>query len=50
MVLMFDVVLPTAGDAKVYERVLDYNKIIEALGLPKGIPDTNPYRSNPCKS
>ncbi|XP_056275163.1 phosphatidylinositol polyphosphate 5-phosphatase type IV [Pseudoliparis swirei] len=35
----------TSGDAKVYERVLDYNKIIEALALPKGLPDTNPYRS-----
>uniref|UniRef100_A0A3Q3QCM0 Phosphatidylinositol polyphosphate 5-phosphatase type IV n=1 Tax=Monopterus albus TaxID=43700 RepID=A0A3Q3QCM0_MONAL len=35
----------TSGDAKVYERILDYNKIIEALGLPRGLPDTNPYRS-----
>ncbi|KAL6114788.1 inpp5e [Pungitius sinensis] len=35
----------TSGDAKVYERVLDYNKIVEALALPKGLPDTNPYRS-----
>uniref|UniRef100_A0A8C7WQ15 Phosphatidylinositol polyphosphate 5-phosphatase type IV n=1 Tax=Oryzias sinensis TaxID=183150 RepID=A0A8C7WQ15_9TELE len=35
----------TSGDAKVYERVLDYNKIIEALTLPKSLPDTNPYRS-----
>ncbi|KAK2837955.1 hypothetical protein Q5P01_015167 [Channa striata] len=35
----------TSGDAKVYERILDYNKIIEALALPKGLPDTNPYRS-----
>ncbi|KAK1892426.1 Phosphatidylinositol polyphosphate 5-phosphatase type IV [Dissostichus eleginoides] len=35
----------TSGDSKVYERVLDYNKIIEALALPKGLPDTNPYRS-----
>ncbi|KAG7249100.1 hypothetical protein CRUP_007284, partial [Coryphaenoides rupestris] len=24
---------------------VDYNKIIEALALPKGLPDTNPYRS-----
>ena len=39
-----------AGDSKVYERVLDYNKIIEALALPKGLPDTNPYRSTACKS
>lgn len=37
----------TSGDSKVYERILDYNKIIEALGLPKGLPDTNPYRSTP---
>ncbi|XP_061788690.1 phosphatidylinositol polyphosphate 5-phosphatase type IV isoform X1 [Nerophis lumbriciformis] len=35
----------TSGDAKVYERILDYNKIVEALSLPKGLPDTNPYRS-----
>ncbi|XP_056146169.1 phosphatidylinositol polyphosphate 5-phosphatase type IV [Lampris incognitus] len=35
----------TSGDAKIYERILDYNKIIEALALPKGLPDTNPYRS-----
>ncbi|KAM8865241.1 phosphatidylinositol polyphosphate 5-phosphatase type IV isoform 1-T1 [Synchiropus picturatus] len=36
----------TSGDAKVYERILDYNKIIEALALPKSLPDTNPYRSS----
>ncbi|XP_062273369.1 phosphatidylinositol polyphosphate 5-phosphatase type IV [Scomber scombrus] len=35
----------TSGDTKVYERILDYNKIVEALALPKGLPDTNPYRS-----
>uniref|UniRef100_A0A8D3DVT9 Phosphatidylinositol polyphosphate 5-phosphatase type IV n=1 Tax=Scophthalmus maximus TaxID=52904 RepID=A0A8D3DVT9_SCOMX len=35
----------TSGDAKVYERVLDYNKIIEALSLPKGLPNTKPYHS-----
>ncbi|XP_048876937.1 phosphatidylinositol polyphosphate 5-phosphatase type IV isoform X2 [Brienomyrus brachyistius] len=35
----------TSGDAKVYERILDYNKIIEALALPRSLPDTNPYRS-----
>ncbi|CAB1319563.1 unnamed protein product [Coregonus sp. 'balchen'] len=35
----------TSGDSKVYERILDYNKIIEALALPNGLPDTNPYRS-----
>ena len=40
----------TAGDAKVYERILDYNKIVEALALPKGLPDTNPYRSTSCKT
>lgn len=39
-----------AGDAKVYERILDYNKIVEALALPKGLPDTNPYRSTPCET
>ncbi|XP_038862457.1 phosphatidylinositol polyphosphate 5-phosphatase type IV-like [Salvelinus namaycush] len=33
----------TSGDSKVYERILDYNKIIEALALPNGLPD--PYRS-----
>lgn len=32
-----------------YERILDYNKIVEALALPKGLPDTNPYRSTSCK-
>ncbi|XP_053230774.1 phosphatidylinositol polyphosphate 5-phosphatase type IV isoform X1 [Podarcis raffonei] len=37
----------TSGDGKVYERVLDYNKTIQALTLPKNIPDTNPYRSSP---
>uniref|UniRef100_A0A7N8WLW3 Phosphatidylinositol polyphosphate 5-phosphatase type IV n=1 Tax=Mastacembelus armatus TaxID=205130 RepID=A0A7N8WLW3_9TELE len=37
----------TSGDAKIYERILDYNKIVEALGLPKDLPDTNPYRSTP---
>lgn len=47
--MCFSVFLP-AGDAKVYERILDYNKIIEALALPKGLPDTNPYRSTPCKT
>lgn len=47
--MCFSVFLP-AGDAKVYERILDYNKIVEALALPKGLPDTNPYRSTPCKT
>ncbi|KAL8174555.1 UNVERIFIED_CONTAM: inositol polyphosphate 5-phosphatase, partial [Gekko kuhli] len=37
----------TSGDGKVYERVLDYNKTIQALALPRNIPDTNPYRSSP---
>lgn len=37
----------TSGDSKVYDRILDYNKIIEALALPKCLPDTNPYRSTP---
>nr|XP_006120859.1 72 kDa inositol polyphosphate 5-phosphatase isoform X1 [Pelodiscus sinensis] len=37
----------TSGDGKVYERTLDYNKTIQALGLPKNVPDTNPYRSSP---
>ncbi|XP_063000791.1 phosphatidylinositol polyphosphate 5-phosphatase type IV [Elgaria multicarinata webbii] len=36
----------TSGDGKVCERVLDYNKTIQALALPKNIPDTNPYRSS----
>ncbi|XP_073722193.1 phosphatidylinositol polyphosphate 5-phosphatase type IV-like [Misgurnus anguillicaudatus] len=35
----------TSGDSKIYERILDYNKIIEALALPRNLPDTNPYRS-----
>uniref|UniRef100_A0A671RG29 Phosphatidylinositol polyphosphate 5-phosphatase type IV n=1 Tax=Sinocyclocheilus anshuiensis TaxID=1608454 RepID=A0A671RG29_9TELE len=35
----------TSGDSKVYERILDYDKIIEALALPRNLPDTNPYRS-----
>lgn len=47
--MCYSVLLP-AGDAKVYERILDYNKIVEALALPKGLPDTNPYRSTPCKT
>ncbi|KAJ7308441.1 hypothetical protein JRQ81_008990 [Phrynocephalus forsythii] len=37
-----------AGDGKVDERVLDYNKTIQALGLPRSLPDTNPYRSSPA--
>ncbi|NXI59813.1 INP5E phosphatase, partial [Chloroceryle aenea] len=38
----------TSGDSKVNERKLDYNKTIQALTLPKNVPDTNPYRS--CSS
>ncbi|XP_030391147.1 phosphatidylinositol polyphosphate 5-phosphatase type IV isoform X1 [Gopherus evgoodei] len=37
----------TSGDGKVCERILDYNKTIQALALPKNVPDTNPYRSSP---
>ncbi|XP_058014905.1 phosphatidylinositol polyphosphate 5-phosphatase type IV isoform X4 [Ahaetulla prasina] len=36
----------TSGDGKVTERVLDYHKTIQALSLPRNIPDTNPYRSS----
>ncbi|XP_058014904.1 phosphatidylinositol polyphosphate 5-phosphatase type IV isoform X3 [Ahaetulla prasina] len=38
----------TSGDGKVTERVLDYHKTIQALSLPRNIPDTNPYRSSSC--
>ncbi|XP_053138073.1 phosphatidylinositol polyphosphate 5-phosphatase type IV isoform X2 [Hemicordylus capensis] len=38
----------TSGDSRVYERVLDYKKTIQALALPRSIPDTNPYRSSPA--
>lgn len=31
------------------ERKLDYNKTIQALTLPKNVPDTNPYRSSSSK-
>eukprot|EP00062_Callorhinchus_milii_P017236 gi/632969370/ref/XP_007901051.1/ PREDICTED: 72 kDa inositol polyphosphate 5-phosphatase [Callorhinchus milii] len=37
----------TSGEGKVYERILDYNKIVEALALPRLLPDTNPYKSDP---
>ncbi|XP_070614868.1 phosphatidylinositol polyphosphate 5-phosphatase type IV isoform X2 [Erythrolamprus reginae] len=37
----------TSGDGKVNERLLDYHKTIQALSLPRNIPDTNPYRSSP---
>lgn len=37
---------PIAGDGKVAERLLDYNRTIQALALPRNVPDTNPYRSS----
>ncbi|XP_069775926.1 phosphatidylinositol polyphosphate 5-phosphatase type IV isoform X2 [Narcine bancroftii] len=37
----------TSGPGKIYERMLDYDKTIKALELPKIIPDTNIYRSDP---
>lgn len=36
----------TSGDGKVAERLLDYNRTIQALALPRNVPDTNPYRSS----
>ncbi|XP_025905272.1 72 kDa inositol polyphosphate 5-phosphatase [Nothoprocta perdicaria] len=36
----------TSGDSKVNERKMDYSKTIQALALPKNVPDTNPYRSS----
>ncbi|NXE46411.1 INP5E phosphatase, partial [Casuarius casuarius] len=36
----------TSGDSKVNDRKLDYSKTIQALALPKNVPDTNPYRSS----
>lgn len=42
-------VFVSAGDSKIYDRILDYNKIIEALALPRNLPDTNPYRSTTCE-
>ncbi|XP_006900694.1 PREDICTED: 72 kDa inositol polyphosphate 5-phosphatase [Elephantulus edwardii] len=38
----------TSGDGKVAERLLDYSRTIQALALPKSVPDTNPYRSSPA--
>lgn len=35
-----------AGDGKVAERLLDYSRTIQALALPRNVPDTNPYRSS----
>ncbi|KAM9324241.1 phosphatidylinositol polyphosphate 5-phosphatase type IV [Gastrophryne carolinensis] len=37
----------TSGDGKVNERIQDYKKIVEGLQLPRSIPDTNPFRSEP---
>ncbi|CAH6788748.1 phosphatidylinositol polyphosphate 5-phosphatase type IV isoform X1 [Phodopus roborovskii] len=36
----------TSGDGKVAERLLDYSRTIQALALPRNVPDTNPYRSS----
>ncbi|XP_020837559.1 phosphatidylinositol polyphosphate 5-phosphatase type IV isoform X1 [Phascolarctos cinereus] len=36
----------TSGDGKVSDRLLDYSKTIQALTLPKNVPDTNPYLSS----
>ncbi|XP_027797581.2 phosphatidylinositol polyphosphate 5-phosphatase type IV isoform X2 [Marmota flaviventris] len=36
----------TSGDGKVAERLLDYTRTIQALALPRNVPDTNPYRSS----
>nr|XP_013801146.1 PREDICTED: 72 kDa inositol polyphosphate 5-phosphatase isoform X2 [Apteryx mantelli mantelli] len=36
----------TSGDSKVNERKMDYSKTIQALALPRNVPDTNPYRSS----
>ncbi|XP_040180048.1 phosphatidylinositol polyphosphate 5-phosphatase type IV [Rana temporaria] len=37
----------TSGDGKVNERIQDYKKIVEGLALPRSVPDTNPFRSDP---
>ncbi|XP_072287988.1 phosphatidylinositol polyphosphate 5-phosphatase type IV [Pyxicephalus adspersus] len=37
----------TSGDGKVNERIQDYKKIVEGLALPRNVPDTNPFRSDP---
>lgn len=37
----------TSGDSKVSERLLDYSKTVQGLALPKNVPDTCPYRSDP---
>uniref|UniRef100_G1RA21 Inositol polyphosphate-5-phosphatase E n=1 Tax=Nomascus leucogenys TaxID=61853 RepID=G1RA21_NOMLE len=36
----------TSGDGKVAERLLDYARTVQALALPRNVPDTNPYRSS----
>lgn len=36
-----------AGDGKVGDRLLDYSKTVQGLALPKNVPDTCPYRSDP---
>ncbi|KAL4689430.1 hypothetical protein H8959_012221 [Pygathrix nigripes] len=36
----------SAGDGKVAERLLDYTRTVQALALPRNVPDTNPYRSS----
>nr|XP_032832265.1 phosphatidylinositol polyphosphate 5-phosphatase type IV [Petromyzon marinus] len=36
----------TSGDSKVMERILDYNKIIESLTLPRVVPLTNAYQQD----
>ncbi|XP_012884824.1 PREDICTED: 72 kDa inositol polyphosphate 5-phosphatase [Dipodomys ordii] len=36
----------TSGDGKVAERLMDYARTIQALALPRTVPDTNPYRSS----
>ncbi|XP_016815955.3 phosphatidylinositol polyphosphate 5-phosphatase type IV isoform X1 [Pan troglodytes] len=33
-------------DGKVAERLLDYTRTVQALALPRNVPDTNPYRSS----
>lgn len=36
----------TSGDGKVAERLLDYTRTVQALALPRNVPDTNPYQSS----
>lgn len=42
----YPISVPTAGDGKVAERLLDYTRTVQALALPRNVPDTNPYRSS----